>query len=201
MAAEGMKLTQHYCGNAVCAPVALRADDRQHPGHTFIRDNRRPTMPKVCPRWASPSTKASFPSLMPRSRCRRSSSPSAMPPAALASGASAVPAPPPAQPMKQGFDRWFGYNCQGVAHNFYPTYLWDNDKTIELKNPPSPLQRQTQARRRPDEAGELQALPRHRILRRSHRRARAEIRPRQQRQALLPLLAHHRASCRAPGAG
>jgi arylsulfatase A-like enzyme len=23
-----------------------------------------------------------------------------------------------------------------VAHNFYPTYLWDNDRTIELKNPP-----------------------------------------------------------------
>jgi arylsulfatase A-like enzyme len=42
------------------------------------------------------------------------------------------------EPLKQGFDRWFGYNCQGVAHNFYPTYLWDNDKAITLKNPPFP---------------------------------------------------------------
>jgi arylsulfatase A-like enzyme len=40
--------------------------------------------------------------------------------------------------LKQGFDRWFGYHCQGVAHNFYPTYLWDNDQTLELKNPPFP---------------------------------------------------------------
>ena len=32
------------------------------------------------------------------------------------------------EPLKQGFDRWFGYNCQGVAHNYYPTYLWDDNK-------------------------------------------------------------------------
>ncbi len=32
MAAEGMRLTQHYSGNAVCAPVTVRADDRDAPG-------------------------------------------------------------------------------------------------------------------------------------------------------------------------
>ena len=42
------------------------------------------------------------------------------------------------EPLRQGIDRWFGYNCQAVAHNFYPTYLWDNDKTIDLDNPPFP---------------------------------------------------------------
>src|SRR6476660_7735458 len=36
------------------------------------------------------------------------------------------------EPLKQGFDRWFGYNCQAVAHNYYPTHLWDNDKQIAL---------------------------------------------------------------------
>ena len=38
-------------------------------------------------------------------------------------------------PLKQGFDRWYGYNCQAVAHNFYPTHLWDNDKQVTLNNP------------------------------------------------------------------
>src|SRR6185436_3509613 len=38
-------------------------------------------------------------------------------------------------PLKQGFDRWFGYNCQAVAHNYYPTHLWDNDKQVALNNP------------------------------------------------------------------
>ena len=38
-------------------------------------------------------------------------------------------------PIKQGIDRWFGYNCQGVAHNHYPTYLWSNDQRFPLDNP------------------------------------------------------------------
>jgi arylsulfatase A-like enzyme len=42
------------------------------------------------------------------------------------------------EPMKQGFDRWFGYNCQSVAHNFYPSYLWDNQTKLPLDNPPFP---------------------------------------------------------------
>ena len=32
--------------------------------------------------------------------------------------------PGTSDPLRQGIDRWFGYNCQAVAHNFYPTYLW-----------------------------------------------------------------------------
>ena len=37
--------------------------------------------------------------------------------------------------MQQGFDRFFGYNCQSKAHNYYPTYLWDNDQKFPLDNP------------------------------------------------------------------
>src|SRR5215207_6996572 len=40
MAAEGMKLTQHYSGNAVCAPSRCVLMTGKHPGHAFIRDNR-----------------------------------------------------------------------------------------------------------------------------------------------------------------
>tara|TARA_B100001057_G_C22701343_1_gene891857 strand:+ start:266 stop:511 length:246 start_codon:yes stop_codon:yes gene_type:complete len=31
-------------------------------------------------------------------------------------------------PNFQGFGQFYGYNCQGVAHNYYPTHLWDNQK-------------------------------------------------------------------------
>ncbi|HLJ10908.1 MAG TPA: sulfatase-like hydrolase/transferase, partial [Planctomycetaceae bacterium] len=41
-------------------------------------------------------------------------------------------------PLRQGIDRFFGYNCQGVAHNFYPTYLWDNSQRRPLNNPAFP---------------------------------------------------------------
>jgi arylsulfatase A-like enzyme len=39
------------------------------------------------------------------------------------------------EPLKQGIVRFFGYNCQGVAHNYYPTYLWSDDARVPLANP------------------------------------------------------------------
>ncbi|MEM7395902.1 MAG: sulfatase-like hydrolase/transferase [Verrucomicrobiota bacterium] len=35
-------------------------------------------------------------------------------------------------PTQQGFDRFYGYNCQRNAHTFYPTWLFDDKKKIEL---------------------------------------------------------------------
>jgi len=35
-------------------------------------------------------------------------------------------------PLKNGIDHFYGYNCQRHAHSYFPTYLWDNDKRIEI---------------------------------------------------------------------
>jgi arylsulfatase A-like enzyme len=35
-------------------------------------------------------------------------------------------------PLKQGFDEFYGYNCQRQSHNYYPDHLWQNDKRVEL---------------------------------------------------------------------
>jgi len=35
-------------------------------------------------------------------------------------------------PLKQGVDRFYGFNCQLLAHSYYPDHLWDNDTRIEL---------------------------------------------------------------------
>ena len=35
-------------------------------------------------------------------------------------------------PNRQGFDLFFGFNCQRHAHNHYPNYLWRNDQRISL---------------------------------------------------------------------
>lgn len=37
-------------------------------------------------------------------------------------------------PEKQGFDVFFGYNCQRQAHSYFPNHLWRNDKKILLNN-------------------------------------------------------------------
>ncbi|HQG36000.1 MAG TPA: arylsulfatase, partial [Bacteroidales bacterium] len=35
-------------------------------------------------------------------------------------------------PNKQGFDVFYGYNCQTLAHNYYPDHLWYNHEKIIL---------------------------------------------------------------------
>ena len=40
LAEQGMKLTQHYCGNAVCAPSRCVLMTGKHPGHAYIRSNK-----------------------------------------------------------------------------------------------------------------------------------------------------------------
>jgi arylsulfatase A-like enzyme len=35
-------------------------------------------------------------------------------------------------PLAQGFDHFFGYNCQRWAHRYYPAYLWDDRRQFFL---------------------------------------------------------------------
>lgn len=35
-------------------------------------------------------------------------------------------------PNAQGFDTFYGYNCQRLAHNYYPYHLWDNQEKVLL---------------------------------------------------------------------
>ena len=37
-------------------------------------------------------------------------------------------------PNKQGFDFFYGYNCQRQAHTLYPLHLWKNEKRELLDN-------------------------------------------------------------------
>src|SRR5262245_30656144 len=42
LAASGMRFTQAYCGNAVCAPSRCCLMTGKHPGHAWVRDNGDP---------------------------------------------------------------------------------------------------------------------------------------------------------------
>jgi len=37
-------------------------------------------------------------------------------------------------PNKMGFDFFYGYNCQRVAHTYYPPFMWRNDQREPLNN-------------------------------------------------------------------
>ena len=42
IAREGIRFTQHYSGNAVCAPARCNLMTGKHPGHAYIRTNGNP---------------------------------------------------------------------------------------------------------------------------------------------------------------
>ena len=125
LAAEGMRFTQHYAGSAVCAPSRCVLMTGKHPGHAAVRDNREQKPEGQEP---LPEEEITLPELL------RS--------AGYVTGGFGkwgLGGPGTSgDPLKQGIDRWFGYNCQRLAHNFYPTYLWDNDRKVALENPAFP---------------------------------------------------------------
>ena len=122
LAAEGMRFTQHYSGNAVCAPSRCVLMTGMHPGHAFIRDNRE-VQPEG--QWPIPSGTVTLAALL-KSKGYRTG----------AFGKWGLGGPGSSgDPLKQGVDRFYGYNCQRVAHNYYPTHLWDDDRRVRLNNP------------------------------------------------------------------
>jgi len=124
MAAEGVKLTRHYSGNAVCAPSRCVLMTGKHPGHAFIRDNRQFKAMEEG-QYPIPDETVTLAELFLKQGY-----------ATGGFGKWGLGGPGTSgEPLKQGFTRWYGYNCQAVAHNFYPTYLWDNDRKVPLNNP------------------------------------------------------------------
>jgi arylsulfatase A-like enzyme len=123
LAKQGMRLTQHYSGNAVCAPSRCVLMTGKHPGLAFVRNNR-----SVKPEGQYPIPDDEV-TLAERLKEH-----------GYATGAFGKwglgPVGSTGDPLKQGFDRFFGYNCQAHAHSYYPSYLWSDDEQITLANDP-----------------------------------------------------------------
>jgi arylsulfatase A len=123
LASQGMRLLRHYAGNAVCAPSRCVLMTGKHPGHTAIRDNRS-TPPEG--QFPLPLAEVTLAELL---RARGY--------ATGAFGKWGLGGPGSSgDPLSRGFDRFFGYRCQGHAHSYYPGYLWDDDRRLALNNQP-----------------------------------------------------------------
>jgi arylsulfatase A-like enzyme len=119
MAREGTRFNQAYCGTSVCAPSRASLMTGLHSGHGPVRANWeiKPEGQKPLP--AETVTVAEI-----------------LKSAGYATGVTGKWGmgffDTSGSPLKQGFDRFFGYNCQRHAHSYFPTYLWDDDRRIEL---------------------------------------------------------------------
>ena len=125
LATEGMRFTQHYAGSPVCAPSRCTLLTGKHTGHAYIRDNDE--MRERGDVWHDPNLEGQRP--LPEGTVTIGT---LMQKAGYKTGAIGKWGlgwvGSSGDPNKQGFDLFYGYICQRVAHNYYPTHLWRNDK-------------------------------------------------------------------------
>ena len=114
MAAEGMKFTRCYAGSTVCAPSRAALMTGQHTGHCRIRGNS--TMP-LAPEDVTVAEVLKNVGYQT---------------AAIGKWGLGLEHST-GHPNLQGFDEWFGYLDQVHAHNYYPEFLWRNDRKLLLE--------------------------------------------------------------------
>ncbi len=120
LAENGMKFTQHYSGSTVCAPSRSSLLTGKHTGHTFIRGNKEVQPEGQHPLEAEAYTLAE-----------------ALQDAGYVTGAFGkwglgYPGSE-GDPNNQGFDEFFGYNCQRIGHHYYPYHMWHNQEKVMLE--------------------------------------------------------------------
>ena len=124
LAAEGLRFTDYYSGSAVCAPARCNLMTGLHGGHAYIRSNSE------VGEWDSfrgqlplPADTLTVAALLKRQ--------------GYVTGAFGKwglgEVGSTGDPLNQGFDRFFGYNCQRHAHNLYPKYLIRDREQVALE--------------------------------------------------------------------
>ena len=123
LATKGMRFNQFYSGSAVCAPSRCNLITGKHGGHAYIRNNREIKNKGDIFGGQLPLPEGEIglakilKSVGYTTGCFGKW------------GLGAVGTT--GDPLNQGFDRFYGYNCQRHAHNLYPKYLV-NDQENEL---------------------------------------------------------------------
>ncbi|HIO53346.1 MAG TPA: N-acetylgalactosamine-6-sulfatase [Phycisphaerales bacterium] len=126
LSVEGMKLTEHYSGSPVCASSRCTLLTGKHTGEAIIRNNRE------LGGWGPEEPEGQFP--LPANTPTISSTLKSNGYVTGAFGKWGLGGPDTTGlPNDQGFDYFYGYLCQRVAHNYYPTHLWKNKNKEMLK--------------------------------------------------------------------
>ena len=119
LALNGTRFTRTYSGTTVSAPSRASLMTGLHTGHTPIRGNREMKPEGQFPLPAN--TRTLFHVFKDAGYVT-----GAFGKWGLGSPASS------GDPNNQGVDEFYGFNCQGLAHNYYPDHLWHNQKRIDL---------------------------------------------------------------------
>ena len=129
LAKQGLRFTQHYTGAPVCAPARCVLMTGQHLAHAEIRGNRDSGNGRIFPgQWPITDEVVTIAEVLKDAGYRTG-----------AFGKWGLgPSNTTGSPMKQGFDRYYGYNCQRNAHSFYPPFLDSDEKEVRVNGFPIP---------------------------------------------------------------
>ncbi len=121
LAANGLRFTQCYSGTTVSAPSRSCLVTGTHSGHTAVRGNV-----ELPPEGQFPLPEDSQTFFKDLKSIGYTTG------AFGKWGLGGIGST--GDPGKQGIDSFFGFNCQLLAHSYYPDHLWDNDFRVELED-------------------------------------------------------------------
>lgn len=118
LAEQGVRFTNHYSGSSVCAPSRCALLTGKHMGHADIRGNIQAVgQPEgQAPMSADTYTVAD---LFKEAGYQTG---------VFGKWGLGYPGSV-SDPLNSGFDHFYGYNCQYLAHSYYPAWMWrDNER-------------------------------------------------------------------------
>ena len=134
---NGMKFTQHYSGSPVSAASRCVLMTGMHSGHSQIRGNdemaSRGAVSNYDSMYVHKELEGQYPLKAGTMTLGRMLQQAGYVTGCFGKWGLGYPGSE-GVPNKQGFDSFFGYNCQRQAHTYYPPFLYDNDQRIYLKN-------------------------------------------------------------------
>lgn len=137
LAKSGMLFTQHYSAAPVCAPARCMLLTGKHAGHAYIRGNDEWTERGDVWNYEKAVKDSSLEGQRPipanTVTIGHLLQDAGYETAIFGKWGLGAPGSE-GVPNKQGFDYFYGYNCQRQAHNLYPPHLWENGKKDVLDN-------------------------------------------------------------------
>ena len=122
LADNGIRFSRHYSGSPVCAPSRCVLMTGLHSGHAAIRDNKDVGLDEQMPVPTNTPLLSEFLSDL----------------GYICGGFGKWGLGKPGnsgEPLRRGFNRFFGYHGQRHAHNHYPAFLDDGGRKVALNNP------------------------------------------------------------------
>lgn len=119
LASKGIKFTNHYSGSNICAPSRGSLMTGKHTGHAWIRDNKPLPFEGNVP---IPKNEITVAEILKDAGYKTG---------AFGKWGLGYPGSE-GSPNKQGFDQFYGYNCQRHAHDYFTHYMRSNDDSVTI---------------------------------------------------------------------